>query len=85
MLGRTDTPSLRRLLDTVGQPYGELARPDDVAREALSHITDGPTWAYGSANPTGGSPFAALSRREAVLTMSHGVPSAGNRRYSPAD
>ncbi len=85
VLGRTDTPSLRRLLDTVGQPYGELARPDDVAREALSHITDGPTWAYGSANPTGGSPFAALSRREAVLTMSHGVPSAGNRRYSPAD
>jgi len=78
VLGRTDTPSLRRLLDATGQPYGDLASPDDVAREALNHITDGPTWAYGRANPAGGSPFGALSRREAVLAMSHGAPAAGN-------
>jgi short-subunit dehydrogenase len=70
VLGRTDTPSLRRVMDAKGEPYGTLADPDDVAAEALDHLADGPTWIYGSDNPTGGSPFGALGRREAVLIMS---------------
>lgn len=70
VLGRTDTPSLRRVLDTKGESYGELADPNDVAKEALDHLTDGPTWIYGSHDPTGGSPFGALRRRDAVLAMS---------------
>jgi len=50
----------------------QVARSDPahVAEEALSHLADGPTWIYGSADPRGGSPTAALSRREAVLLMS---------------
>jgi short-subunit dehydrogenase len=77
VLGRTDTPSLRRLLDARGGPHGELADPDDVAAEALDHLADGPTWICGSDDPTGGSPFGGMRRRDAVLAMSHGA-SASN-------
>jgi uncharacterized protein len=73
VLGRTDTPSLRRVMDAKGEPYGTLADPADIAEEALSHLADGPTWIYGSANPAGGAPTGALSRREAVLMMSRGA------------
>ena len=59
VLGKTDTPALRRLLDAAGHPYGELASPDDVARTALDHLADGPTWIYGSADPAGASPLGA--------------------------
>ena len=73
VLGRTDTPSLRRMLDAKGGSYSGLANPDDVAKEAFDHLADGPTWISGSDNPTGGSPFGALSRRDAVLAMSRGA------------
>jgi short-subunit dehydrogenase len=73
VLGRTDTPSLRRVLDAKGEPHVGLADPVDVAKEALDHLSDGPTWIYGSTVPTGGSPFGALSRRDAVLAMSRGA------------
>ena len=55
------------------QPYGALADPVDVAEAALDHLADGPTWIYGSKDPTGGSPLGALSRRDAVLAMSRGT------------
>ncbi|MGX9882850.1 SDR family NAD(P)-dependent oxidoreductase [Streptomyces sp. NPDC002276] len=74
VLGRTDTPSLRRTEGAQGGSYGgDLADPDDVAAEALAHLSDGPTWICGSPAPTGGSPFGALSRRDAVLAMSRGA------------
>jgi len=73
VLGRTDTPSMRRVFDAKGEPYGALADPADVAEAALDHLADGPTWIYGSENPTGGSPLGALSRRDAVLAMSRGA------------
>ncbi|MER5756119.1 SDR family NAD(P)-dependent oxidoreductase [Streptomyces sp. NPDC002088] len=71
VLGRTDTPSFRRALEAMGDgPPGELADPDDVAEAALAHLADGPVWIYGSADPAGGSPLGALSRRDAVLMVS---------------
>jgi short-subunit dehydrogenase len=70
VLGRTDTPALRRLLEAAGQPLDGLARPDDVAREALDHLGDGPTWSYGAPDPTAGSPLGGLRRRDAVLALS---------------
>jgi uncharacterized protein len=82
VLGRTDTPSLRRVLDAKGESYGVLADPVDVAEEALDHLAEGPTWICGSANPTGGSPFGALSRRDAVLAMSRGA-SANKESVKP--
>lgn len=72
VLGATDTPSLRRLLAQTGGSLGELAQPDDVVRDALDHVGDGPTWICGMPDPLGGSPFGALSRREAVKLMSQG-------------
>jgi uncharacterized protein len=63
---------MRRVFDAKGEPYGALADPVDVAEAALDHLADGPTWIYGSENPTGGSPLGALSRRDAVLAMSRG-------------
>jgi len=73
VLGRTDTPSFRRVMDAKGEPYGAVADPVDVAEEALGHLTDGPTWIYGSKNPAGGSPLGTMSRRDAVLAMSGGA------------
>ncbi|OHV73617.1 SDR family NAD(P)-dependent oxidoreductase [Pseudofrankia sp. BMG5.36] len=73
VLGRTDTPSMRRVFDAKGEPYGDLADPEDVARQALDHLPDGPTWIFGAPEPTGGSPFGALPRRDAVLAMSRGA------------
>jgi short-subunit dehydrogenase len=72
VLSATDTPSLQRVLVGHTGSYGELADPDDVARVALDHLGDGPTWIYGSDQPTGGSPFGSLRRRDAVLAMSQG-------------
>ncbi|MEU9408234.1 SDR family NAD(P)-dependent oxidoreductase [Streptomyces sp. NPDC048281] len=69
VLGRTDTPSLHRLLGDEDQPLGGLADPVEAAEEALTHLGDGPTWISGSADPAGASPVGALSRRDAVLAM----------------
>lgn len=78
VLGATDTPSLRRLLEAKGGgSYGELADPEAVAEEALEHLADGPTWIFGASDPMGGSPFGALSRRAAVLAMSQGASASG--------
>jgi short-subunit dehydrogenase len=76
VLGKTDTPALRRLLDAAGHPHDDLASPDDVARTALDHLADGPTWIYGSADPAGGSPLGALPRRTAVRALSNRAPVA---------
>lgn len=76
VLGRTDTPSHRRQLEAAGADeaaYGGLADPADIAEEALAHLADGPTWIHGAENPTGGSPFGAMSRRDSVLAMSRGA------------
>lgn len=70
VLGATDTPSLRRTLEQHGGDLGELAQPADVAREALDHLADGPTWSYGMPDPQGPSPFGPLPRRQAVELMS---------------
>ena len=72
VLGATDTPALRRSLEIHGGDFGALADPADVARDALDHLADGPTWQFGFPDPEGGSPFGALPRRQAVELMSQG-------------
>ncbi|MFD3589285.1 SDR family NAD(P)-dependent oxidoreductase [Streptomyces sp. NPDC058683] len=85
VLGRTDTPSHRRTRAADGESYGgDLADPYDVAEEALAHLADGPTWIHGSPRPTGGSPFGALSRRDAVLAMSRGAAASREESESGA-
>ena len=72
VLAATDTPSLHRVLNDRGGSYGDLADPAEVARLAVDHLGDGPTYIWGD-DPAGGSPFGPMSRRDAVLAMSHGA------------
>lgn len=69
VLGATDTPSLRRSLERGGGSFGALADPAGVARTALDHLAEGPTWIFGAQDPTGPSPLGALPRRRAVELM----------------
>jgi uncharacterized protein len=64
VLGATDTPAFRRVLN--GRDFEGIADPDDVARDMLENIGEGPTW------PPEGSPFGPLPRRQAVELMSQG-------------
>ena len=79
VLGATDTPSLQRLVAERGGEFSDLAAPADVARQALDHLADGPTWSMGMPDPQGPSPFGSLPRRQAVELMS-AASAAVNRR-----
>jgi short-subunit dehydrogenase len=61
VLGPTDTPAFRRVLH--GRDFDGIADPDDVARDMLDNLANGPTW------PPDGSPFGQMPRREAVELM----------------
>jgi len=65
VLGRTDTPALRRLIGD--REVGELADPEGVARDLLENLGKGPTF------PPGPPPFGGLPRRDAVQFMSQGA------------
>jgi hypothetical protein len=52
-----------------GREVDGLADPDDVARDMLDHLGEGPTF------PPDPSPFGSLSRRDAVEIMSKGATS----------
>jgi hypothetical protein len=49
-----------------GRDFAGMADPDDVAREMLDHLGDGPTF------PPEGSPLGGLPRRQAVELMTQG-------------
>lgn len=65
VLGRTDTPAYRRIIGD--QEVDGLADPDDVARDMLDNLGEGPTF------PPEGSPLGQLPRRQAVELMSQGA------------
>jgi short-subunit dehydrogenase len=65
VLSATDTPALRRI--AAGRQVEGLADPDDVARDLLDNLGNGPTF------PPGPTAYAAMSRREAVERMSKGT------------
>jgi len=64
VLGATDTPAFREILH--GREFDGLADPDDVARDMLDNLAEGPTF------PPEGSPFGAMPRRQMVELMSEG-------------
>ena len=70
VLGPTDTPAFRRVLN--GRDFPGLAEPDDVARNMLDNLAAGPTY------PPDGSPFGPMPRREAVGLMSQGTAFLGS-------
>ena len=73
VVGATDTPPLQRLLEAHEVEVDHLDDPDDVARQGLEHLADGPTWAMGSPDGGGPSPVGGLPRRDAVLLYSAGT------------
>lgn len=64
VLGMTDTPAFRRLVN--GRVIEGMADPDDVARDMLDNLANGPTF------PPDPTPFSGLTRRQAVELMSQG-------------
>jgi uncharacterized protein len=64
VLGQTDTPALRTLL--AGREVDGLADPDDVVRDMLDNLANGPTW------PPDPSPLGSVPRRLAVELMTQG-------------
>jgi short-subunit dehydrogenase len=64
VLGATDTPAFRRVLH--GRDFPGIADPDEVARDMLDNLAEGPT------RPPDPSPFGAVARRQAVEMMSQG-------------
>lgn len=65
VLGETDTPAYRRIL--AGREREGLADPEDVARDMLEHLPEGPTF------PPDGEPFGGMPRRQVVELMSQGA------------
>ncbi|GAA4340818.1 hypothetical protein GCM10023178_54100 [Actinomadura luteofluorescens] len=47
VLGVTRTPAMERAGLNMDMPGLNVAEPDDVAREGLEHLADGPVWVAG--------------------------------------
>lgn len=76
ILGKTDTPALRRLEHSRGQigsldevPSGATAVAD-VIDEAFANLTNGPTWIVGDDMRAAQQMLAAMTRNEAVGLIS---------------
>ena len=78
VVGATDTPSLRASLEKFGVSIDDLSQmagvadSADVAREGLSHLSDGPTWQVGVEDGAGPSLLGSLPRRQAVELITQG-------------
>ena len=71
ILGRTDTPALRRTLAAQGLPIPpDLAPPAAVAEVGLSRLPHGPVHNWGQADEEAGmAPASAAARRARVLAI----------------
>ena len=71
ILGRTDTPELRRWLASRGAPVPEgLATAEDVARVGLERLPHGPVHNWGLEDEEQGRmPQSAAERRNRILAM----------------
>lgn len=67
VLGSTDTPAFRRVFGD--REVGPVASPDDVARDLLDNLANGPVF------PAGPSPFGSLDRQAAVELMTQAAAS----------
>jgi short-subunit dehydrogenase len=69
VLGRTDTPSHRKLLEESGQIIPEdMAMPEEVAEVGLRQLPHGPIWNWGQANDIAGmAPNSPDDRRAKIV------------------
>jgi short-subunit dehydrogenase len=71
VIGATRTPALER---AIGIAHEGLADADEMAREGLEHLDEGPVWVAGG-NAGAARHIRALPRAEAVSMMSRGTAS----------
>jgi short-subunit dehydrogenase len=75
ILGKTDTPALRRLEAERGstaaadQPLADAATVDEVVIEAFDNLDNGPTWIVGANMRAAMQGMGSLSRNELVKLM----------------
>ncbi|MEZ5736224.1 MAG: SDR family NAD(P)-dependent oxidoreductase [Novosphingobium sp.] len=69
VLGRTDTPSHRKILEESGQPIPEdMAQPDEVAEVGLAQLPHGPIYNWGQTNDVAGmAPNSPDERRAKIV------------------
>ncbi len=70
ILGRTDTPAHRKILEEGGQPIpSDMASPVDVARIGLEQLPHGPIYNWGSPNDQPGFAPQSPDARRARIVM----------------
>ena len=71
VLGRTDTPAHRRLMERNGQPIPEgMASSEDVARIGLEQLPHGPVYNWGQPNDLAGyAPNSPDERRARIVAI----------------
>jgi uncharacterized protein len=77
VLGRTDTPSHRKILEESGQAIPEgMAAPEDVAEVGLRQLPHGPIWNWGQENDVAGyAPNSPDDRRGKIVYIEQMMPS----------
>lgn len=77
VLGRTDTPSHRKILEESGQDVPEgMAMPDEVAEVGLRQLPHGPIWNWGQPNDVAGmAPNSPHDRRAKIVYIEQMTPS----------
>lgn len=71
--GATRTPAMERSGALIGTDTLPGMDPDDVAREGLENLANGPTWIAGDANRQAFDMLRGLPRRAAVKALSAGA------------
>jgi uncharacterized protein len=71
ILGRTDTPAHRRIMEQNGQPVPEgMASSEDVARIGLEQLPHGPVYNWGQRNDVAGyAPNSPDDRRARIVSI----------------
>jgi uncharacterized protein len=82
VLGRTDTPSHRKILEGSGQPIPDnMAMPEEVAEAGLGEMPHGPIYNWGQPNDVAGmAPNSPDDRRAKIVYIEQMMPS-----YNVAD
>jgi len=83
--GATRTPSLERSGMTGTSSDFAPMEPDDVAREGLANLGNGPVWVAGDTNRTGFDYLRGLPRRDAVTVLSEAARAFWGLSPEPTD
>lgn len=77
VLGRTDTPAHRKILQESGQPIPtDMASPEEVAEIGLRQLPHGPIWNWGQSNDVAGyAPNSPDDRRARIVMIEEMSPS----------